>query len=127
MSQLGVATAGVSGIFYAILVGIPAFDPGAKEVMVQAFGERPLGLPVRLVVVAALTLLYAPAPWVCWHFMRLSFQAREDGLLFGLSYLMSVGRRHPELRRSQYICLLGLAYFCVICGSWIVYTAMRGI
>ena len=44
-----------------------------------------------------------------------------------LIYMAGVGQRHPDLRRSQWVCMFGLLYFVAICAAWIAYAAARGI
>src|SRR5262249_47657302 len=78
--RLIVATAMVSVLIYVVLV-LVSFDSAVRDTSVKAFGERPLGMPNLLFVLALQTLLYLPMPWVFWHWMRLTFQAWEDGKL----------------------------------------------
>ena len=63
--------------------------------------------------------------------MRIAERAAADGHGVGkiglLAYAASVGRRHPELRRSQIISLAGLAWFVLVCGIWIAYADAKGI
>jgi hypothetical protein len=116
----------VSLLIYAVVIGVN-YDPKVRAKFAEAFGAEPLGLPVSFVVAVIETLLYLPMPWVFWHGMRLTFRALEEGRRPGIGYLLTVGFSHPELRRSQVICLGGLVYFFLICGVWIAYAAARGI
>jgi len=116
----------LSVVVYACVIGVN-FKPSVHAKQVEAFGAAPLGLPVRGVVVLAESILFVPMPWCFWHAMRIAYQAAHDGCRFGLSYLLTVGNRHPHLRRSQVVCLAGLAYFVALCAVWIVYAEVRGI
>jgi hypothetical protein len=116
----------LSLIVYATTIGVN-FDSKVRAKQVEAFGDTPLGLPVFLVVAFVETVLFIPMPWVFWHTIRLSFQARQDGRSIGFIYLLTVSSFHPHLRRSQIVCIGGLFYFVVICCTWIVFAAVRGI
>jgi Protein of unknown function (DUF3592) len=120
------ATAIVSVLIYAALV-LTSFDSAVRDTFLKTFGVRPAGMPNILFVIALQTLLYLPMPWVFWHAMRLVFQARDDDRRFGIGYLLTAGDFHPELRRSQTVCVGGLVYFLVIGAAWIVYASARGI
>jgi len=72
-------------------------------------------------------LLFLPMPWVFWHTFRLSHQAREDGRLFGIVYVLTAGNGRPEIWHSQLACIFGLAYFLLLGAAWILYAAWRGI
>jgi hypothetical protein len=116
----------ISLVMYAIVIGVN-FDAKVRAKHIEAFGAEPLGLPVTLVVGVVESLLFLPMPWVFWHLMRLTFQALHDGRGIGIGYVLTVGFSHPDLRRSQAICIGGLLYFILICGAWIAYAAARGI
>ena len=120
------ATLVVSAVVYACVIG-SNFQPAVRAKQVEAFGAMPLGLPVTAVVVLAETVLFTPMPWVFWHGMQIAFQAARDGRWISPGYLLTVGGRHPHLRRSQVVCLGGLAYFVVLCAAWIVYAEAQGI
>lgn len=126
--RLLLAAATSSVVIYAILV-VVSFGSAVREIHVLAFGERPLGLPNIVFMLALQTLLYLPMPWVFWHAVRLTLQSREDGegVTLGLGYLLTVHHGHPHLRYSQKVCLGGLLYFVAICGAWIVYAAILDI
>jgi hypothetical protein len=117
-------------LIVVVLIGT-TFSPDARPTLVQAFGESPFGLPVTIVVAFAQLILFLPLLWVLYHLVRIAEQALKDGNGIGkiglLIYITSVGQRHPELRRSQIVCLLGLLYFVAICAAWISYASMRGI
>jgi hypothetical protein len=119
-------TVAMSVLIYAIIV-LTSFESAAQEIFIKAFGERPAGMPNLLFMLALQTLLYLPMPWVFWHGMRLAFQANEDGRRYSVWYMLTIGRRHKHLRRSQLACIAGLVYFIVICAAWIIYTAALGI
>jgi hypothetical protein len=116
----------MSVVLYAIIIAVN-FDPKCRDKQIEAFGAEPLGLPVTLVVFLVQTVLYLPMPWVFWHAMRLAFQAVQDGRGFGMLYVLLVGHRHPQLRRSQMVCVGGTLYGCAIALAWIAYTAYLGI
>jgi hypothetical protein len=119
-------------ILYAILVGTQ-FDPKAREVSVQAFGEKPFGLPVTAVVIIAQTILCLPMPWVFYHLMLLMLRTREEGgnlphgALSLLPFFSDAEKKFPELQRSIWICIGAFFYFVAICAAWISYTYHLGI
>jgi len=117
----------LSLLLYGILIAAPLLDADAYAKLEEAFGRRPLGLPVDLVVVAGLTLWYIPVPWMFWHTLQLASQAIQDRRGFGIIYVLTVSQRHPELRKSQMVCLGGLIYFVIACAIWILYAEMKGI
>jgi hypothetical protein len=120
----------VPALIYALIVGT-TFAPDVRPVLVEAFGAAPFGLPVVPVVAAAVAVLLLPFALALRHFMLIAQQAAKDGSSLGsfglLAYTLSVGRRHPELRRSQVIALFGLVYFVLVCAGWIVYADSKGI
>ena len=120
----------VPALIYALVVGT-TFAPDVRPVLVEAFGAMPFGLPVAPVVAAAVAVLLLPFALALRHFMLIAQQAARDGSSLGslglLAYAASVGGRHPELRRSQLIALLGLVYFVLVCVAWIVYADSKGI
>jgi len=102
-------------------------------ILVGAFGERPLGMPPALFASLLFTALFAPLVWVVPHALRLS-QHRYDregmaggGGFAGLFFLLAVGRKYPELRRSQAVCAFGLIYVMAVAAAWIIYTNYRGV
>ncbi|HEX2084013.1 MAG TPA: hypothetical protein VHF86_11100 [Xanthomonadaceae bacterium] len=105
--------------------------PYVRRVLVKAFGAMPFGFPVAPVVAAAVAVLLLPFALALRHFMLIAQQAAKDGSSLGsfglLAYALGVGRRHPDLRRSQLISLIGLVYFVLICAAWIVYADSKGI
>lgn len=120
----------VPALIYALLIGT-TFSPDVQPVLAKAFGAAPFGFPVVPVVAAAMAVLFLPFVFALHHFMLIAERAAVDGHSIGkiglLSYAASVGRRHPELRRSQRISLAGLAYFVLVCAAWIVYADAKGI
>jgi hypothetical protein len=116
----------VSILIYACIIGVN-FDSKVQAKHAEAFGAAPFGLPVALVVTGVETLLYLPMPWVFWHGMWIISQALEEGWMVSILYILTVGRSHPELRRSQLVCLGGLLYVALIAGAWIAYATARGI
>jgi len=121
-----VSTVAVSALVY-ITCSLTLLDSAVQETLIKAFGARPFGVPNLILVVALQTLLFVPMPYVFWHWMKVTFQALQDGESIGVGYLLKVGRLHPDLRRSRSVCLGGLLYFLAITGAWIVYASNRGI
>jgi hypothetical protein len=127
VTNLTYPTAALSLGWYAVWVGLPVFEPECHAKMVEAFGDRPLGLPLRVVLFAGLTALYLPFPWMIWHLCRVTVQLQRDGgLVPGIGYLLSF-HPDPNVRRSKIVCLVGAAYFLAICFAWIIYATVRGI
>lgn len=112
------------------LVVAATYSADVGPVLVRAFGEYPCGLPVTHVVAVGQCLLL-PFAYSIHHFMRIAHRAAAEDRSLGtfglLSYAVRVGKRHPELRRSQVISLLGLIYFAAACAAWTIYADMRGI
>ncbi len=117
-------------IIYAVLIGVH-LDPNVRAKSIEAFGRRPFGYPVTVVVIAATTILYLPAPWFTHHFMLLAYHSARDGEAtgrFGLFLdIFAIHDRHPHLHRSQSIAIAGMLYVAAIAAAWIVYAASRGI
>src|SRR5687768_1316443 len=109
-------------VIYAVIIGT-TFSPDVQLVLAKAFGPEPFGFPVVWVVAAAQAILLLPFIFAIHHFMLIAEQAAADGHSVGkiglLTYLASVGERHPHLRRSQIISLGGMIYFALVCGLWI--------
>ena len=120
----------VPALIYALVVGT-TFAPDVRPVLVKAFGAMPFELPVVPVVASAVAVLLLPFALALHHFTLIAQQAARDGSSLGslglLAYAASVGRRHPELRRSQLVSLFGLVYFVLVCAAWIVYADSKGI
>ena len=117
-------------VIYVVLIGT-VFSPEVQPVLAKAFGSAPFGFPVVCVVAAAQAILLFPFVFAIHHFMLIAEQAAADGHSVGkiglLTYLASVGERHPHLRRSQIISLGGMIYFVLVCGLWIAYADAKGI
>jgi len=113
------------------LVVATTYSADVRPVLVRAFGEYPFGLPVTHVVAVGQCFVLLPFAYSIYHFVHIANRAAAEGRSLGtfglLSYAVSVGKRHPELRRSQVISLLGLIYFAAVCTAWIIYADMRGI
>lgn len=120
----------VPALLYALMVGT-TFSPDVQQVLAQAFGPRPFGYPVAVVVALAVALLLLPFAVAIHHFMRIAERAASDGHGLGkfglLAYAIRVGRDHPDLRASQMISLAGLVYFVLLCAGWIAYADAKGI
>lgn len=117
-------------LLYALMVGT-TFSPEVQPVLAKAFGLRPFGHPVAIVVAAAVAILMLPFAVAVHHFMLIAERAASDGRGLGriglLAYAVRAGRYHPDLRASQWISLAGLVYFVLICAGWIVFADARGI
>lgn len=130
MTQKSKASYVVPALIYALFIGT-TFSPDVRPVLAKAFGASPFGLPVAVVVAAAMSVLFLPFAYAIHHFMLIAEQALAEGRGVGkielISYAATVGQRRPELRRSQMIVLGGLVYFAMVCIGWIVYADARGI
>lgn len=130
MTRKSKASYVVPALIYVLFVGT-TFSPEVQPVLTKAFGTSPFGLPVTVVVAAAMSVLFLPFVYAIHHFMLIAEQAGAEGRSVGkiglLSYAATVGQRRPELRRSQMISLGGLVYFVVVCVGWIVYADAKGI
>ena len=117
-------------VIYMLFIGT-TFSPDVQPVLVKAFGVEPFGVPVTVFVAIAQAILLFPFVFGLHHFMRIAERAANDGHGIGkvglLAYAASVGKRHPELRRSQVFAIAGLVWFVVACGIWIAYTDAKGI
>lgn len=113
-------------VVLAIVLGVN-LAPDVRAVQTKAFGAAPLGVQVLVVVSLAEVILAMPMFWALFHFCRIGEQARRDGEMYTTWYLYRVVRRHPELRRSQLICVAAVVYCLVIVGAWIIYAEVLGI
>ena len=117
-------------VIYLLLIGT-TFSPDIQPVLAKAFGARPFGYPVTVVVAIAQAIVLFPCVFALHHFMRIAEWAAADGHGVGkiglLVYAATAGQRHPELRRSQVIAVVGLAWFVLVCAVWIVHADNRGI
>jgi hypothetical protein len=122
----GRAALWTSILIYIVLI-VTCLEARSQSKFAQAFGDRPLGLPLAAFVVGLLTVLYIPMPIAFYQFARIARQAHRDGSMFrglgALLYLADVHHRHPELSRSRRICLGILGYFLLVAAAWIIYTA----
>ncbi|HOX39024.1 MAG TPA: hypothetical protein PL033_13645 [Candidatus Brocadiia bacterium] len=120
----------VSALMYACVIGT-TFDPKVRITFVKAFGDAPLGIPCAVFVPVFFSLLMIPFPVMMWHMSLIMISAMRDGVRLGqiglLIYLVMVGRRHPELRRSQMIVIAGSAWFIGLMFAWIAFAASKGI
>jgi hypothetical protein len=130
MSNKSKMSYALAAVIYAVIIGT-TFSPDVQPVLAKAFGSAPFGFPVVWVVAAAQAVLLFPFIFAVHHFMLIAEQAAADGHSVGkiglLTYLASVGERHPHLRRSQIISLGGMIYFVLVCGLWIAYADAKGI
>jgi hypothetical protein len=115
-----------SVVLYGALV-LTLFGSGTRETHIRVFGNHPLGMPNIVFVVALQTLLCLPMPWVIWHWLRLAFQALQDGRTPGLFYLLTVDRSHPELWLSQLVCAGGLLYIIAVLWALVALLIVSGL
>ena len=105
--------------------------PDSMPTSVKVFGERPLGMPLRLFVALFFTLLSVPIPVGAWHSYRILFRAASEGrCFFKQEIIMSLLRTpssHPELRISRRIVIGVGAFYLALMFGWIAYAAARGI
>ncbi len=117
-------------LIYSVLI-FTSVEARSQSTFAQAFGDRPLGIPLAAFVVGLLTVLYFPAPIAFYHFALILRRTTRDGSnpwAFGLlHYLSDVHHRHPELSRSRRICIGIIGYFVLVVAAWIIYTAKLGI
>lgn len=130
MAQKSRMSYALPAVIYVLLIGT-VFSPDVRPVLAKAFGPEPFGFPVTWVVAIAQAILWFPFVFALHHFMLIAEQAAADGSSIGkvglLVYAASVGKLHPQLRRSQIISVVGLIYFILICGIWIAYADAKGI
>ena len=130
MAQKSKMSYALPALIYVLLIGT-VFSSDVQPVLVEAFGPEPFGYPVTWVVAIAQAVLWLPFVFALHHFTLIAEQAAADGRSIGkmglLAYLAEVGKRHPQLRRSQMISVSGLVYFVLICGTWIAYADAKGI
>lgn len=130
MAQKSRMSYALPAVIYVLLIGT-VFSPDVQPVLAKAFGPEPFGFPVTWVVAIAQAILWFPFVFALHHFMLIAEQAAADGSSIGkvglLVYAASVGKLHPQLRRSQIISVVGLIYFILICGIWIAYADAKGI
>ena len=116
-------------LIYSVLI-FTSVEARSQSTFAQAFGDRPLGIPLAAFVVGLLTVLYSRADRVLPF--RADPETNESGQpnpwAFGLlHYLSDVHHRHPELSRSRRICIGIIGYFVLVVAAWIIYTAKLGI
>ena len=128
MSPRARATALVSVLLYAALLASVLAEPAFWE---TAFGPAVLGLPPVAAVALLVSGLFLPVPWFVWHAMAVVLRGRDLGFSMGragvLLALLTIGRRAPELRRSQLIALGGLGYGLAFMAAWIFYASAHGL
>ena len=120
----------ISVLFYIALLSA-VLHPDSTATFLAAFGERPLGLPVRLFVVLLSTLCFVPTPVAALHLYRLVFRAAGQGGGLGktdiLRAVFVTGSTEVDLRTSQRIVVgIGLFYLLLLI-AWIGYASYRGI
>ena len=105
--------------------------PDSMPTSVKVFGERPLGMPLRLFVALFFTLLSVPIPVGAWHSYRILLRAASEGRCFSkqeiIMSLLRTPSSHPELRRSRRIVLGVGSFYLALMFGWIAYAAARGI
>jgi hypothetical protein len=116
-------------MLYMLFIGT-AFSPEVQPVLAKAFGARPFGYPVTVVVAIAQAIVLFPFVFALHHFMLIAERAAAEGHGVGkfglLAYAASASKRHPELRRSQLIAVAGLVWFVLVCTVWIAYADAKG-
>lgn len=86
------------------------------------WGDDPLGLPLRLVVAAGVSVLYAPLFFAARHVAP--FFSPGDDELDLLVHLVKAPSHH---RRSRRVVVATIVYLVVLFASWIAYTSHRGV
>ena len=98
---------------------------------IKVFGERPLGIPLRLFVGIFVSLLMIPFPFAAWHGYRIVFRhASEGGGLGQVAMVRSIfttAKIHPDLKRSQVIVVTIVAFYLILMFGWAIYADSRGI
>ncbi|MCH8147738.1 MAG: DUF3592 domain-containing protein [Planctomycetes bacterium] len=121
----GRATAFLSVTLYAILV-LACLESASLDTFAKAFGNRPAGLPTGLFVFALLTLIYLPVPWIFWHSFGVFWHPVPRLVPTPLVWLFCRDA-DPALRRSSFVCFLGLVYLLAVIAAWAVVATSRGI
>ena len=98
---------------------------------IGAFGPTMWALPTPVFVGLIVTGLYLPVPWFAWHANGIVLRGRDLGMSLDklgiLHMFLTIGRRAPELRRSQAVVAVGIGYFIALVAAWIWYADSRGI
>jgi hypothetical protein len=119
-----------TALLLAATISVNLYDD-VREVEAKAFGARPLGLSVTLVVSLVEVILAVPYFWVLEHGYRIVSAASRDGASLSRAglfvYFLDLRERRPELRRSQNVVLAGFAFFVILAGAWIAYASALGI
>lgn len=104
---------------------------GSMPTSIKVFGERPLGLPLRLFIGIFFSLLMIPLPFAAWHGFRILFRhASEGGSLGQVAMVRSIfttAKIHPDLRRSQIVVLTIVGFYLILMFGWAIYADSRGI
>jgi hypothetical protein len=124
--RITVITVIIALALYAALVRMQ-LSPDVHEINVAAWGSEPFGVPVRVVVIVAGTLLFLPFPFAFYHAVLLTLGLGKQGSSLTLSSILLSHRLSPELRRSQRICQATFLYFVILAGGWILSTSWLGI
>lgn len=117
----------VVGLLLVAVIVLVNLDDKVAAVQAKAFGAAPWGVPVTPLVMVVSFILFAPYIWVFEHVMKIAFRAQREGVRLGLEAIIRLPQQYPELERSRLIALLGLGYFVVIAGAWILFASSRGI
>lgn len=98
---------------------------------IKVFGEKPLGLPLRLFIGIFFSLLMIPLPFAAWHGYRIIFRHASEGGSLGqvalVRSILTTAKIHPELKRSQVIVLTIIAFYLALIFGWAIYADSRGI
>lgn len=115
-----------TGLIDVVLI-MATFDPGASEVFIKVFGERPLGMSNALFVVALQTAIYLPAPWIFWHALQIQAQYMHDNKLTTLDESLLESGDRINTRKSLWVICAGGVFYVVVVAVWIYLTGRRGI
>lgn len=128
--RVRLAAAVVSGALYAGLLSA-VLHPDSMPTSVAVFGERPLGLPLRLFIFLFFSLLFLPVPFASWHGFLILFRNAAEGGGFGkpeiVRAILSTPSVHKDLRRSRRIVVATGIFYLALMAAWIWYADSRGI
>lgn len=98
---------------------------------IKVFGEKPLGLPLRVFIGVFFSVLMIPLPFAAWHGYRILFRHASEGGSLGqvamVRSLFTATKIHPELKRSQVIVLAIITFYLALMFGWAFYADSRGI
>lgn len=104
-------------------------DSAVQEVFAAA--GAPAGLPPVPFWIGLQIVLFLPVPWFVWHVMIVVQAAGAEGRAvrgaLGLAAAVWEARDRPDLGPSARATLAAFGYYLLIVGSWISFTAVRGL